>query len=240
MFKKYCLYAFLFWLSSHVSHAQTIAGLTVNIENKEELLSAPVSVNLDNITSKIDSSLSLQFSDNGQWKEIPMQITHGQTRAMHWILSSNQKKSNATLKYRLVDKHPGTFNLIKSTDNDGIHTIEFDNKKLLSYYYRTLYPPEGVDSSFKRSGFIHPLYSPRGQVLTRIQPPDHYHHYGIWNPWTHVLYKGDTIDFWNLNKRQGTVRFAKFVSKTDGPVYSQFKACMNMLYLTIICRRKLL
>ncbi|WP_332910638.1 DUF6807 family protein [Algoriphagus boritolerans] len=26
------------------------------------------------------------------------------------------------------------------------------------------------------------MTSPSGQVLSRIQPPDHYHHYGIWGP----------------------------------------------------------
>jgi len=77
---------------------------------------------------------------------------------------------------------------------------------------------------YKRSGFIHPLWSPHGQVLTRIQPPDHYHHYGIWNPWTHVAFEGDTIDFWNINSRQGTVRFADFVSVENGPVFAEFKA----------------
>ena len=40
--------------------------------------------------------------------------------------------------------------------------------------------------------------TPHGQVLTRIQPPDHYHHYGIWNPWTHTLFENDTVDFWNI------------------------------------------
>ncbi len=46
----------------------------------------------------------------------------------------------------------------------------------------------------------------------RIQVPDYYHHDGIWNPWTHVLFEGDTVDFWNIKGRQGTVRFGKFVA----------------------------
>jgi hypothetical protein len=93
----------------------------------------------------------------------------------------------------------------------------------LSYVHKTVYPPAGIDSAFRRSGFIHPLWTPHGQVLTRIQPPDHHHHYGIWNPWTHVLFEGDTVDFWNIGGKQGTVRFAKLISETNGQVFSEFK-----------------
>jgi hypothetical protein len=94
----------------------------------------------------------------------------------------------------------------------GVLTISKGNDPLLTYVYKTVYPPPGIDTAYKKSGFIHPLYTPHGQILTRIQPPDHYHHYGVWDPWTHVLYKGDTIDCWNLAARKGTQRFARFIS----------------------------
>jgi hypothetical protein len=107
---------------------------------------------------------------------------------------------------------------------NGSLTISYDNHPLLTYVYAIVYPPPGIDTFYKKSGFIHPLYTPQGQILTRIQPPDHYHHYGIWDPWTHILYKGDTIDCWNLGARKGTQRFAKFTSIVSGPVFAQFQA----------------
>ena len=84
-------------------------------------------------------------------------------------------------------------------------------------------PPEGVDSAYQRSGFIHPLWSPGGEVLTRIQPPDHYHHYGIWAPWTRTHINGREVDFWNLAKKHGTVRFAGLSGITEGAVFCEFK-----------------
>lgn len=113
---------------------------------------------------------------------------------------------------------------IELNDKDGIVTFRADNKDLLCYQYKTVYPPAGQDTNYKRSGFIHPVYTPHGQVLTRIQPPDHYHHYGIWNPWTHTLFEQDTVDFWNLKQRQGTVRFARFISKKSGIDFAEFTA----------------
>jgi hypothetical protein len=102
--------------------------------------------------------------------------------------------------------------------------ISDGGKKLLTYQFKTILPPEGVNPVYKRSGFIHPLYTPNGQILTRIQPKDHYHHYGIWNPWTQTLFEQDTIDFWNLIKNQGTVRFSKFTSQKENKNKVSFTA----------------
>jgi hypothetical protein len=107
---------------------------------------------------------------------------------------------------------------------DSVLTIQYGNQPLLTYQFNTVYPPAGQDTNYKRSGFIHPLYTPHGQVLTRIQPKDHYHHYGIWNPWTHTVFENDTIDFWNIKGRTGTVRFAKFASQENKPDYAAYTA----------------
>lgn len=107
---------------------------------------------------------------------------------------------------------------------DSVLTISSGDHKLLVYHFNTVYPPKGIDTNYKRSGFIHPLYTPHGQVLTRIQPPDHYHHYGIWNAWTHTVFEKDTVDFWNIKGHQGTVRFVKFTSKYSGPKYAEYTA----------------
>lgn len=107
---------------------------------------------------------------------------------------------------------------------DSVLTIQYGNQPLLTYQFKTVYPPAGQDTNYKRSGFIHPLHTPHGQVLTRIQPKDHYHHYGIWNPWTHTVFENDTIDFWNIKGRTGTVRFAKFTSQTNHADFSEYTA----------------
>jgi hypothetical protein len=100
-------------------------------------------------------------------------------------------------------------------------------KPVLEYYYAHLDPPADVDPSFGRSGFIHPAYSPAGNVLTNIQPRDHRHHYGIWNPWTHVVYDGKLYDLWNIGDKTGTVR-ARSINKTfKGDVFSGYTATLD-------------
>lgn len=174
---------------------------------------APVSVNLARVGKVDQNNVTLvEVSADGK-NPVPFQVVDGK---LCWVL-----KPGAT-EYQLRRGKEQATSRIEVVDKDGSLTLQAGNKPLLRYQYATVYPPAGVDSAFQRSGFIHPLWSPHGQVLTRIQPKDHYHHYGIWNPWTHVLYEGDTVDFWNLRGRQGTVRFAKLESTTSGPVFGEY------------------
>lgn len=203
------------------TYAQKIATLEVDLSKATSGLAFPTSVSLDKITFHSDSSLSLVEVDGTKRTPVPFQISQGQERMLHWIVQPGNAKK------RVFELHRGTpsaFGKIAASIADGSLTISTGDKNLLRYWFKTVYPPTGVDSSFKRSAFIHPLWTPNGQELTRIQAPDHYHHYGIWNPWTHVLFEGDTVDFWNIRGKQGTVRFGKLVAVNNGPVYSEFKA----------------
>jgi hypothetical protein len=113
---------------------------------------------------------------------------------------------------------------IKMEKNNGDLQLLKANVPLLTYRYGMTYPPEGVDSIFSKSGYIHPLLSTSGDTLSRIQPPDHYHHYGIWGPWTHTQIEGERVDFWNLVERQATVLFKDFKETFSGKVFGGFKA----------------
>lgn len=115
-------------------------------------------------------------------------------------------------------------NSLSISKEDGLLSIKQGGKTLLGYQYGIMYPPKGIDSAYQRSGFIHPLNTLKGHRLTRIQPEDHYHHYGLWNPWTHTLFEGDTLDFWNIRGKQGTIRFAEFKSTTTNDDYVEYQA----------------
>ena len=109
-------------------------------------------------------------------------------------------------------------------------TISIDGKPVLTYVHMETPPPEGVDPIFTRSAFIHPLVSPGGQVLTRIQPEDHYHHYGIWNPWTRTRIGDKGVDFWNLGAGMGRVRFASYLDREEGKDFARFSVAHDHIY----------
>lgn len=106
---------------------------------------------------------------------------------------------------------------VQSVVTDTGKSLEYKigNKPVFSFNYQTIYPPLGTDTVYKRSGFIHPLRTMGGEVLTNLSPSDHYHHFGLWYAWTKTTFEGNEIDFWNLNKKQGTVRFRQFNRISD-------------------------
>lgn len=212
-----CLFCAIF----AASLAQGIARLEVGLNSPAS--NVPVKTDLDAITFLPDSVLRLEEVLGTKRIHVPFQIENADHRILHWVVEPGNNKALRHV-YELV-KGAKNFDdaSIKTMDEDGSLTIQYAGKNLLRYNYKTVYPPAGIDTAYKRSGFIHPLWSPHGQVLTRIQAPDHYHHYGIWNPWTHVLYESDTVDFWNLADRKGTVRFANLVSISDGPIFSEYR-----------------
>ena len=212
----------LFFLGGVFSaRSQEVATLEVDSPDESLLSAIPVSTDLDQITHLADSTLVLVEWVDGQAVPVNFQIAHDNGRKLVWLLDQETK---GTRTFKLMQRESASSTpLITSTVADGAIVLANSDRPLLRYNFATLMPPEGVNEVFKRSGFIHPFWSPAGKELTRIQAPDHYHHYGLWNPWTRVEYKGKTIDFWNLGERQGTVRYANTLSRISGPVYGSFK-----------------
>jgi hypothetical protein len=212
----------VFALLSSALNAQKIATFDVDISQATNDLVVPVKVLIDGITHLQTMELQLVHVAGNKATPVPFQISREGGRMIHWLADPTKgaRQSFQLLKASASSAHAE----IKAIRENGALTIQSGDKKLLRYQYEKMDAPSGVDPSYGRSGFIHPLWSPKGNVLTRVQPPDHYHHYGIWNPWTHVLFEGDTIDFWNLNQKQGLVRFANFAGIVDGPVFSEYRA----------------
>lgn len=156
---------------------------------------------------------------------VPMQIEPGRFPRIWWVLTG--KTPVGVQRVFELSKVPAgvtTIPVMRVTDRHGNLLLEEGSRQILQYNYNTVYPPPGVDTMYKRSGFIHPVWAPNGAVLTNIFPEGHYHHMGIWNPWTHTSFEGRVVDFWNLQKKEGTVRFTGFLSKTQGNVWGGFKA----------------
>lgn len=140
-----------------------------------------------------------------------------------WFVQNPEDNSSYTVKPIDYITKEGTTNWTeKENGNLLLHSGGYN--PLISYRYEMTYPPKGVDSIFKKSGYIHPIVTPKGDTLTRIQPPDHYHHYGLWGPWTHTRIDTMRVDFWNLGEGMGTVLFKDFKDTSSGDVFSSFTA----------------
>ncbi|MBN1388184.1 MAG: PmoA family protein [Bacteroidales bacterium] len=210
-------------------HSQDISVATFEVDaGKYERLNTPVSIVIDKLSVNDDSCSFTMFetSDNVR-KEVPVQVDTDLETRLWWILDGITAPGELRQFELFYTREKGNSARLKSIINDANLRITQNGKEVLQYNHSVHYPPAGVDTVFRRSAFIHPLWSPSGNILTRINPPDHYHHYGIWNPWTKVHYRKKEIDFWNLNKGQGTVKFNGYVSTSSGNVFAGFRSLHN-------------
>src|SRR3954468_6152603 len=122
---------------------------------------------------------------------------------------------------------------IEATERDGRIEVKAAGKSIFTYQGReTEFPRPDIKPIYKRGGYIHPLYSPGGKLITDDFPPNHTHHHGIWFPWTKTHFEGRSPDFWNMGEGTGKVEFEKFGESWSGPVQAGFVAYHNFIDLT--------
>ncbi len=188
-----------------------------------ERAETPVSVSLDEITHIHEEELSLFEYIQGKETAVPVQYSAGFDRRMHWLLSDRTGPGEVRVFHLVKSKRTAGTASMKVENRNGAYLLISGESPVLQYNSETIYPPEGANPAYRRSGFIHPLLSPDGTVLTEIQPPDHMHHYGMWNPWTRTTFRGEEIDFWNLAKEEGRVSFGGVASIREGDVFSSIQ-----------------
>ncbi len=190
-------------------------------------IDAPVSVSLDGINYNSDEGALVLFEVTGGGEvPVPSQLEPGHSAKLWFVLQGTQSgETRREYVLRMQENPEGDASKSRLGIKKAAQYLQLidGEQPLLNYQFATVYPPEKVNPLYQKSGFIHPLWSPGGEVLTRIQPPDHYHHFGIWGPWTKTHIDDREVDFWNLARGMGTVEFGGFVSETAGPLFAGFK-----------------
>ena len=105
-------------------------------------------------------------------------------------------------------------------------TISINDGEQTVLVYNKISPPvpDGLDSIYCRSGFLHPVMSPGGKVLTATFPFDHAHQHGIFSAWVRTSYGDRNVDFWNLAGRTGRVLHQRVLSRFRNSDATGFEA----------------
>jgi hypothetical protein len=87
-------------------------------------------------------------------------------------------------------------------------------------------------TGFLRAGYLHPVFTPGGRIVTDDYPEDHPHQHGIFFAWTSTLFEGRHPDFWNMGDGTGAVVFEKLEDVRGGPERATFKARLRHVDLS--------
>jgi hypothetical protein len=93
-------------------------------------------------------------------------------------------------------------------------------------------PSPDVKPIFKRGGYLHPVRTPSGRIVTDDYPADHRHHHGIWFAWTKTTFQGREPDFWNMGDGKARVEVEALNEVWSGPVHAGLQAQHRYVDLT--------
>jgi hypothetical protein len=133
--------------------------------------------------------------------------------------------AGGTRTYRLEAAEPPVFEQAAVTcrDNGKEIKILIGDRPVLVYHPRVVEAPLGLDMDYRRSGQIHPLFTPSGQVVTDDFPPDHAHQHGVFFAWVNTTFEGRHLDFWNQMEHTGRITHASTRDSTMGSVCAEFQ-----------------
>ncbi len=152
---------------------------------------------------------------------VPLQIDD--QRQATFVLPS--LKAGETKTFRLI--------AVKANNGAGVDLTRANGRLNLNVGGRPAFsfvttpgelPAKEIKPIFLRGGYIHPVFSPSGRVVTDDYPSDHYHHHGIWFAWTKTEFEGGHPDFWNVGDGTGKVEFESLDDVWKGPVHAGFKS----------------
>lgn len=122
---------------------------------------------------------------------------------------------------------------IDAREAQGALAFHDSGTAVLSYHLDpAAVPRPGIPVEYHRAGYLHPIFSPTGALVSDDYPPDHIHHHGLWTPWTRTEFQGRTPDFWNMGRKTGTVERVALDRTWGGPVHGGFVARHRMVDLS--------
>jgi len=145
---------------------------------------------------------------------------------LYWIVSGTTPKGTIRTYHVLLNAEPNTDSILEVENKEGSYLeIRHSGLKVLQYRYGIVEPPTAdIPNIYARSGYIHPIWTPEGLIVSDDFSPLYPHHRGLWFAWTKSRYKDRTPDFWNLHKGTGAVRHDELEDIWEGPVFAGFRA----------------
>lgn len=163
---------------------------------------------------------SLTRIEDGE--SIPVQRLGDDDPQVVWIVKK-KLAAGTSRRYRLaaVDRPTGEPTVTCKDDGKSL-IVAVGDLTVLKYNHAVVEPPEGMESYYRRSGYIHPVLTPGGCEVTGDFAPDHAHQHAVFYAIVKSKFQGRKIDFWNQFKKTGRIRHLETLSTCSGSVFAGF------------------
>jgi hypothetical protein len=189
--------------------AHTVTVAAGDVDRRATVVSFPLPTTPNTAAYHLEAgtgrALSLQIGEGRAWFVLD-HLQAGRERT-YQIEAGAASGSEVTLRRRA-----------KTVD------ISIGDTPVLRYWAEPRPVPPNVDSIYERGGYLHPVRTPSGRVITGDYPEDHRHHHGLWSAWTETRFRGQAPDFWNMGDGTGAVRTMALDSTWNGPVQAGLTA----------------
>ena len=156
----------------------------------------------------------------GRSNRIPSQIEPGKPPRLWWT-ATGETRVGQKRTYRVDLVKPGKAPGVSVDRQASFVEIRVKDAPVLRYNSAIVAPPKDTDPAFARSGFIHPLRTPSGTLVTEQFPADHPHQDGVFLAYTKTEFEGRTPNFWDLLAGNGRVRSSGVHRARGGPVFGE-------------------
>ncbi len=164
------------------------------------------------------NAIPLQTDSAGRACFIEKELKHGSVRTYRLVAS----ESNASLRNGVQVARDGR-QIKCAVANQPVFHYQAQLGEL---------PRPDIKPIFQRGGYLHPIFTPGGKVVTDDYPPNHLHHHGIWFSWTKTEFEERAPDFWNMGEGKGRVEFVALGETWSGLVHGGFQTRHRFVDLT--------
>tara|TARA_Y100000994_G_scaffold161961_1_gene133058 strand:- start:22 stop:1248 length:1227 start_codon:yes stop_codon:yes gene_type:complete len=208
--------------------SDSFAAWMVKIEaGKYDRLDGPVAVELPS-RQLAKHPMILTSKESNQ--EIPIQIDVNTDKPKLYFMLDEPLYKNNSREYtlRLADGVADQPPAVKAVTDDRGVTLKVGDNEVLRYNSAVIPCPDKTQPHYARSGFIHPIHDPAGNVLTDGFPPDHLHQHGLFMAWQQTTFDGQQYNFWEQTpENRAQISHANSAGAVSGPVFGDIGAVLG-------------
>lgn len=164
---------------------------------------------------------------------IPVQVDAAATPRASWCIRE-KLPAGKTQRYCLgpAADQPADPNGVSVTDDGKRWWVQVAGKKVLAYNHAIVPAPDPAQPYYAKSGYLHPVFSPSGQLITDDFNPDHPHQHGIMFAWRKTTFEGRLTNGWDQKSQLGRVEHVRVVKAGGGPVFGSLTVELQQVDLT--------